>query len=135
MHEGIEVRSDGALLAHGHAHPVRLVDSFAMTLAGTPTAMALLGTSWMTTAFAPIRTLSPTDMPPSSFAPVPMTQLLPTVGCALPDGSSVSLFPKVTELKTLQFSPMTTSDPITMSWPCMTWKYRPILALQDMSLA
>ena len=45
---------------------------FGMARAGAPTAVWLSGMSLMTTALAPIFTLSPTAIGPSTFAPVPM---------------------------------------------------------------
>ncbi len=51
-----------------------------ITLAGTPAATELSGTSQRTTAFAPTTTLSPIRIGPSSFAPAPMSTLLPMIG-------------------------------------------------------
>src|SRR5687767_13936215 len=73
-----------------------------LTTAGTPTAMELSGTSRMTTAFAPITTLSPMRIGPSSLAPVPMSTLLPITGA---HGSSTRLRPTTTPLRMRQLSP------------------------------
>jgi hypothetical protein len=48
--------------------------------AGTPTTVQLSGTSFVTTAPAPIFTLSPILIPPMTIAPAPIKQFLPITG-------------------------------------------------------
>ena len=49
-------------------------------LAGIPPTVTLLGTSLLTTAFAPIITLSPIVIPPNNFAPGAIYTLLSMIG-------------------------------------------------------
>src|SRR5205807_806637 len=69
--------------------------------AGTPTAILLSGTSQITTAFAPISTLLPTLMGPSSLAPEPISTLLPITGAYF---SSIRRRPTTTPSRILQLS-------------------------------
>ena len=71
-------------------------------IAGTPTAIELPGTSHKTTALAPIITLSPIVMGPSSFAPAPISTLFPIIGA---DRSSILRNPIVTPFLMRQLSP------------------------------
>lgn len=57
---------------------------FLTTLPGTPTTVQLSGTSLSTTDPAPILTLFPTVMFPSTEALAPMTTWSPMVGCLFP---------------------------------------------------
>jgi hypothetical protein len=49
-----------------------------------PTTVVSAGTESTTTAFEPMRALSPTVIGPSTLAPAPMMTLSPTVGWRLP---------------------------------------------------
>ena len=64
------------------------------TRALMPTTVESGGTSCKTTAFAPMRLLSPTVNGPSTFAPVEISTLLPMVGWRLP--VSLPVPPRVT---------------------------------------
>ena len=70
--------------------------SILTTLVGTPTTVTLEGTSFNTTAFAPIFTLSPIVISQRSLAPQPIKTLLPTVGCRFFLEDGVPLPPRVT---------------------------------------
>ena len=66
-------------------------------LAGTPTTVALSGTSLSTTALAPILELFPIFIAPSILAPEPIKTLLPISGCLLNEESTTfPVPPKVT---------------------------------------
>lgn len=103
-------------------------------LAGTPTAIELSGISISTTEFAPIMQSFPMVILPRILAPVEITQLSPIIGCSFTP-LSVSLFPNVTPLNILQFLPITTSLPITISCPCIKHISPGIFALHEISLA
>ena len=60
-----------------------------MTRAGMPTATASLGTSFSTTALAPITTLSPMVTGPMIFAPTPISTSLPIIGAVCVAGSAI----------------------------------------------
>ena len=62
------------------------------------------GTSFMTTALAPICTLSPIVIPPQTTAPVPINTLLPMVGCFMS-----TFLPIVTNCLTLKLDPIDTA--------------------------
>lgn len=64
--------------------PLVLIPARLTILPGTPTTVQWSGTSLRTTEPAPMRTLSPMVMLPSTDALHPMTTWFPTVGCLLP---------------------------------------------------
>lgn len=75
-----------------------------MTLAGIPTATALFGISWVTTAFAPMATLLPILRLPKTFTPIQKSTLSPIViGCP---SSPVCFCPITTPGLSVQFRPI-----------------------------
>src|SRR5450759_1346050 len=76
--------------------------------------MAPAGTSWTTTALAPI------------WAPSPITTLFPTVGCRLP--CVIDLPPRVVPWKISTSSPTTAVSPMTTPMPWSINRRRPMVA-------
>ena len=84
-------------------------------LPGIPTIVALSITSFNTTAFAPILTLSPILIFPRIFAPHPIITLFPIVGCLFP--LSNPLPPNVTPWYIVTLSLIIVVSPITIPVP------------------
>ena len=90
---------------------------------GTPTARQLSGTSVNTTALAPISTLLPMRILPSTLAPAPMSTLSPNCGA---HGSSTRLKPITTPVRMRQLSPNLAKPLTTMPPLCSMTKFLPI---------
>ena len=73
-----------------------------MIFAGTPTAVQLLGISFVTTALAPILTLSPMFTEFNILAPAPIKTLSPIIADFSPFACAI-----VTCCKIVQFFPIT----------------------------
>ena len=80
-----------------------------------PTTVEFGGTSWMTTALAPILAPWPIVIGPSSLAPEPIVTLHSTVGWRLPVAKPVP--PSVTPWYIVTFSPTSAVSPITTPMP------------------
>ena len=78
--------------------------------AGTPPTVTEAGTSFVTTAFAPITELSPIEICPIIFAPGPIYTLSPIIAAS----NSPPFAPIFTPACILQFSPMKAFDEITI---------------------
>ncbi len=91
-----------------------------MMRAGTPATILLLGTSFTTTALAPMSTLSPTVMPPITLAPQHTSTLSPITG-AFRSWSN----PIVTCWYILQFLPILSAEMIVEK-PCCIIKPPPM---------
>src|SRR5207249_4499556 len=84
------------------AHKNPAAGSLVTIRAGIPTTVELDGMSRMTTAFAPIFTLSPIVTGPRIFAPAPTKTLFPNLGTS----GKLARPPMVTFCAITQFSPM-----------------------------
>ncbi|EAL07954.1 mucin [Listeria monocytogenes str. 4b H7858] len=85
------------------------------TLAGIPTTVAPGGTSFKTTAPAPIRAPAPISTGPSTFAPAETSAPSPTVGWRFPQSFPVP--PSVTPWNIVTSSPISAVSPITIPAP------------------
>src|SRR4051794_2763967 len=82
---------------------------------GLPTTVELGGTSWTTTALAPIFAPWPIRIGPRSLAPEPIVTLSSTVGWRLPVANPVP--PSVTPWYSVTFSPISAVSPTTTPMP------------------
>ena len=108
-----------------------------MIRAGGAATMAPAGTLVITTAFGPIRTPSPTLMPPTSMAPAPISTRSPSRGAGTFSTGTPGVgrsWPRVTPWRIMQSSPIVELPCTVMPcwWP--TWKRRPIRAVSGSSM-